>query len=505
MQEAFSSFMTAFNNILWATPLPVLCLGAGLLFTIVLRAPQIRHIKIMVKMLFGSKSSDTGLSSFQAFCLAIAGRVGTGNIAGVATGICFGGPGALFWMWMVAIFGAATAFIECSMSQLYKEVRDGEYRGNAAYYFGKRFNCRALGLIYGVIFIAAEALTQNCLQANACAQALHNSFNIPVWVTAVLMAALVAYITFGGSKRIGRFAEAVVPIMAAAYILVALIILVMNITEVPAALALVVKSAFAPGSVFGGALGSAVIWGTKRAVYSSETGMSTATPSSGAAEVSHPAKQGLVQAFSVYIDTLFVCTATGIIMILTNTFNCVDEAGNFLIQSDILGANADPGAPWVQAAIGTMFSWGPHFISIALVFFAFTTCMNQMYNCESTLTYFFKGSTPKWATMVLRIIFLAFVVYAGMIESTTAWAFGDVGIGLITWGNMLFLLTCLPIAKALLKDFEEQKDAGKDPIFDPDKFNWPRTDTWKGIRDKYMAGELPADPNFGPKLMKKKK
>ena len=180
MQEAFSSFMTAFNNILWATPLPVLCLGAGLLFTIVLRAPQIRHIKIMVKMLFGSKSSDTGLSSFQAFCLAIAGRAGTGNIAGVATGICFGGPGALFWMWMVAIFGAATAFIECSMSQLYKEVRDGEYRGNAAYYFGKRFNCRALGLIYGVIFIAAEALTQNCLQANACAQALHNSFNIPV-------------------------------------------------------------------------------------------------------------------------------------------------------------------------------------------------------------------------------------------------------------------------------------------------------------------------------------
>ena len=201
----------------------------------------------MVKMLFGSKSSDTGLSSFQSFCLAIAGRVGTGNIAGVATGICFGGPGALFWMWMVAIFGAATSFIECSMSQLYKEVRDGEYRGNAAYYFGKRFNIRAFGLIYGVIFIAAEAMTQNCLQANACAQALNTSFNVPVWVTAVVMAALVAYITFGGSKRVGRFAEIVVPVMAAAYIIVALIILALNITSVPAAFGLVFQIRFHTG------------------------------------------------------------------------------------------------------------------------------------------------------------------------------------------------------------------------------------------------------------------
>ncbi|MEG1957881.1 MAG: alanine/glycine:cation symporter family protein [Lachnospiraceae bacterium] len=499
MLEVFNSIVTALNNVLWSTPLPILCLGGGLLFTIILRAPQVRHIKVMVKMLFGSKSSDTGLSSFQSFCLAIAGRVGTGNIAGVATGICFGGPGALFWMWMVAIFGAATTFIECSMSQLYKEVRDGEYRGNAAYYFGKRLNCKTIGMIYGVIFIAAEAMTQNCLQANACAQALDNSFNIPVWITAVVMAALIAYLSFGGSKRIGRFAEVIVPIMAAAYIIVAIVILAMNITRVPEAFALIFKCAFNPGSVFGGALGSAVIWGTKRAVYSSETGMSTATPSAGAAEVSHPAKQGLVQAFSVYIDTLFVCSATGIIMILTNVFNCVDGAGKLLITSSVLGENTDPGATWVQAAIGTEFAWGPAFISIALVFFAFTTCMNQMYNCESTLTYFFKGETPKWATLGLRILFLVFVVYAGVIESSTAWAFGDVGIGLITWCNMLFLMTCIPRARKLLLDFEQQKKEGKDPIFDPDKFNWPGTETWRGIRDRYMSGELPSDPNFLPK------
>ena len=497
--QAFNSIVSTLNDILWSTPLPILCLGGGILFTIVLRAPQIRHIKIMVKMLFGSQESETGLSSFQAFCLAIAGRVGTGNIAGVATGICFGGPGALFWMWMVAIFGAATTFVECSMAQLYKEKRDGEYRGNAAYYFGKRFDCRALGIIYGIIFIIAEAMTQNCLQANACAQALDTAFHIPVWVTAVIMAALVAYITFGGSKRIGHFASVVVPIMAAAYILISLIILFMNISQIPSAFGLILKCAFAPGAVFGGALGSAVIWGTKRAVFSSETGMSTATPSAGSAEVSHPAKQGLIQAFSVYIDTLFVCTATGIIMILTNTFNCVDAAGNLLIQSAALGDSTTPGAPWVQAAIGSVFSWGPHFISIALVFFAFTTCMNQMYNCESTLTYFFKGSTPKWAVMALRIVFLAFVVLAGVMKSTTAWNFGDVGIGLITWGNMLCLLTCLPIAKKLLEDFEAQKKAGKDPIFDPDKFGWKGTETWREIRDKYQSGQLPQDPNFLPK------
>ncbi len=497
--QAFNSIVATLNDILWSTPLPVLCLGAGLLFTIVLRAPQVRHIKIMVKMLFGSHSSEHGLSSFQAFCLAIAGRVGTGNIAGVATGICFGGPGALFWMWMVAIFGAATTFIECSMSQLYKEKRDGEYRGNAAYYMGKRSNCRTLGIVYGIIFIIAEAMTQNCLQANACAQALDSAFGIPLWVTAIVMAAFLAYLAFGGSKRIGRFAEIVVPIMAAAYIVVALIILFMNISQLPAALGLVMKSAFVPGSVFGGALGSAVIWGTKRAVYSSETGMSTATPSAGSAEVSHPAKQGLIQAFSVYIDTLFVCTATGIIMILTNTFNCVGADGNLLIESANLVGNTSPGAPWVQTAIGTFFSWGPHFVSVALVFFAFTTCMNQMYNCESTLTYFFKESVPKWASLILHIVFLAFVVLAGVMDSTTAWNFGDVGIGLITWGNMIFLLTCLPIAKKLLEDFEQQKKAGKDPIFDPDKFGWKGTETWREIRDRYMSGELPADPNFLPK------
>lgn len=486
----FSQIVDTLNGILWSTPLPIVCLGGGLIFTIYLGFPQVRYVKDMVKMLFGSKSSDTGLSSFQAFCLAIAGRVGTGNIAGVATGICYGGPGALFWMWMVAIFGAATTFIECSMAQLYKEVVDGEYRGNAAYYFGKRFNIKALGLVYGVIFIAAEAMTQNCLQANACAQALHTSFNVPVWVTAILMAALVAYITFGGSKRIGRFAELVVPVMAAAYIVVALIILIMNITAIPAALALIIKCAFNPGSVFGGALGSAIIWGTKRAVYSSETGMSTATPSAGSAEVSHPAKQGLVQSFSVYIDTLFVCTATGIIMILTNCFNVVGDSGEFLIENALIAGNASPGAPWVQAGIGSIFSWGPAFISIALVFFAFTTCMNQMYNCESTLTYFFNGSTPKWAVMSLRILFLAFVVIAGVMDSTTAWNFGDVGIGLITWCNMLMLFTCLPRAKALIQDYAEQKKAGKDPIFDPDKFGWDGTETWRGIRDKYMSGEL---------------
>ena len=310
------------------------------------------------------------------------------------------------------------------------------------------------------------------------------------------MAAFLAYLAFGGSKRIGRFAEVVVPIMAAAYIIVALIILFMNLAQIPAAFGLVFKSAFVPGSVFGGALGSAVIWGTKRAVYSSETGMSTATPSAGSAEVSHPAKQGLIQSFSVYIDTLFVCTATGIIMILTNTFNCVDADGNLLIESANLVGNTSPGAPWVQTAIGTVFSWGPHFVSIALVFFAFTTCMNQMYNCESTLTYFFKESVPKWASVALHVLFLAFVVIAGLLDSTTAWNFGDVGIGLITWGNMIFLLTCLPIAKKLLEDFEEQKKAGKDPIFDPDKFGWKGTETWREIRDRYVKGELPADPNF---------
>ncbi len=249
------------NNYIWAMPLIYVCLGGGLIFTIALRFVQVRHIKDMVGLLFNGKKSETGLSSFQAFCMAIAGRVGTGNIAGVATAIFYGGPGALFWMWMVAILGAATTFIECTMAQLFKEKVNGQYRGGATYYISRFFKSDALGYIFAVIAMISLALTQTGIHSNTIAESVVVAFGIPKWITGLVIAAALALIIFGGVKRIGAVAEKVVPFMAGIYIIVALIVLFLNISELPAVFKLVFTSAFGKDQVIGAAFGSAIIWG----------------------------------------------------------------------------------------------------------------------------------------------------------------------------------------------------------------------------------------------------
>ena len=295
--EALWNVIGKINTALWSNPMLFLALGSGLIFTICLRFVQVRKLKTMVGLLFNGKASDHGLSSFQAFTLAIAGRVGTGNIVGVATAICAGGPGALFWMWMIAIVGSATTFVECTLSQLHKKKIDGEYKGGWVYYIGDKW--KVIGGICSVLFIATLAFTQTLVHSNAMSTALTNAFGIPPIVCGIVIAVILGAIVFGGVKVIARVAEIVVPVMSVIYVLVALVILAVNYQNIPAAFALIFKSAFGADQIIGAAMGSAMIWGTKRAIFSSETGMATATPSAASAEVSHPAKQGLVQAFSV--------------------------------------------------------------------------------------------------------------------------------------------------------------------------------------------------------------
>lgn len=479
------------NNYIWAMPLIYVCLGGGLIFTIALRFVQVRHIKDMVGLLFNGKKSETGLSSFQAFCMAIAGRVGTGNIAGVATAIFYGGPGALFWMWMVAILGAATTFIECTMAQLFKEKVNGQYRGGATYYISRFFKSDALGYIFAVIAMISLALTQTGIHSNTIAESVVVAFGIPKWITGLVIAAALALIIFGGVKRIGAVAEKVVPFMAGIYIIVALIVLFLNISELPAVFKLVFTSAFGKDQVIGAAFGSAIIWGTKRAVFSSETGMSTATQAAATAEVSHPVKQGLVQGFSVYIDTLFVCTATGIMLLMTGSYNVTDGAGGLLAQN--ISADISAGAPWAQIALETHFSWGGAFIAIAMAFFGFTTIMNNYYSSETHLAFFWRnkeGGMPKWAFFLIRMVVVVFTYIGAVISTGAIWNWSDTTLGIMTWVNMIAVACMLPLAMKLLKDFESQQKLGLDPVFDPDKFNIPGTEIWKEIRDKFKAGEL---------------
>lgn len=303
------------NGVVWSNWLVCLCLLSGIYFSLRTRFSQVRNLKEMVHLLFAGEKSEEGISSFQGFCTALAGRIGTGNIAGVATAIAWGGPGALFWMWMIAFLGAGSAFAESTLGQLYKEKHEGQYCGGPAYYIEKGFGKKGWAKVYGMVFAIVTVISVGILlpgvQSNSIAVSVNNAFGVNVKITGIALVILVGVVIFGGIKRIGSAAEFIVPFMGGAYILMALIIIIVHIGYLPHVLALIFKSAFGAEATFGGILGSTIAWGVKRGVYSNEAGQGTGPQASSAAEVSHPAKQGFVQAFSVYVDTLFVCSATG--------------------------------------------------------------------------------------------------------------------------------------------------------------------------------------------------
>ena len=490
--ERLSDFVGTANGIIWSTPMLILCLCAGAIFTVVMGAPQIRHIPNMVKLLFNGKASEEGLSSFQAFALAIAGRVGVGNIAGVATAVCMGGPGAIFWMWVIAIVGSATSFVECSLSQLHKRTINGEYRGGWMYYIGDHY--KALGAFAAVLFSVTMPFTQSSLHTNAISSAVHSAFGVPKIAVGITVAIILALIVFGGAKRIGRVAELVVPFMSAGYILVSLIIILAHASEIPEGFRAIFVGAFGQDQVIGAAMGSAMIWGTKRAIFSSETGLTTATASAASANVSHPAKQGLVQAFSIYIDTLFVCTATGLMLVVSGCYNVQDESGKLIFMG--LGKAMEAGPIWVQKAMETVVPWGGPFIAIAIFFFGFTSIMNHNYSTISGVGYFFqKKGTPKWFENAINLCFVGGVIFGSTTSAEFAWDLGDTFLGTCVWINYIFLLMSTGVAIKLLRDFEQQQKSGIDPVFEPEKFEGNRgfnfdMSLWKVIRDRFKSGEL---------------
>ncbi|MDQ0246886.1 AGCS family alanine or glycine:cation symporter [Bacillus fengqiuensis] len=464
------------NSVLWSTTMIYFCLGVGLLFSILTRFLQIRLVKDMVVQMFKGKSSDAGVSSFQALSLTLSGRVGTGNIAGVATAIAFGGPGAVFWMWVMALLGAATSFIECTLAQIYKVKQDGEYRGGPAYYIEKGIGWKWYGILFAIAALVAMSILMPGVQANSIAVGLENAFDLNPTVTGVGLVVLLAFIIFGGVKRIANVAQYVVPFMALGYIVLALIIMVMNIGELPGVFALIFKSAFALDSAFGGMIGMAVLWGVKRGVYSNEAGQGTGPHGAAAAEVSHPAKQGLVQAFSIYIDTLLVCSATAFMILFTGMYNTQAPDGSYIVNN--LG-DVEPGPGYTQAAIETVLpGFGAGFVAIALFFFAFTTIMAYYYIAETNIAYLLRGKNSKWAVLALKFVILAVTFYGSVKTAALAWALGDIGLGIMVWLNLIAILILAKPALVALKDYENQKKQGLDPVFDPEKLGIKNADYW---------------------------
>ncbi|MAD76989.1 MAG: sodium:alanine symporter [Rheinheimera sp.] len=492
------ALVSTVNSIIWSPALIFLCLGAGLFYSVITRFAQVRHFKEMCKLLFNSNESDKGISSFQALAVSLSGRVGVGNIAGVAAAIGFGGPGAVFWMWVVAFLGASTAYAESTLGQVYKVEEDGQYRGGPAYYFERCLGQKWLAILFAVSAIIACGVFLPGVQANAVGNAFTQVFgegNMVVTsfgevgtfklVALAIILIVLAFIIFGGIKRIAHFTQIVVPFMALGYIVMALIVVFLNLDKVPGIFSLIISDAFTAQAGMGAAIG----WGVKRGIYSNEAGQGTGPHAAAAAEVDHPAQQGLVQAFSVYVDTLFVCTATALMILITSQYNIQTEdfnaatgAGSIIVQN--IDAATEVASPaFTQMALNNVFGqFGQAFVGVAIFFFAFTTILAYYYIAETNVSYlnrYFKGTIP---LVAVKVVIMAMVAYGMVNSSGYIWGIGDIGVGLMAWINILGILAIFFVAKPAilcLRDYEDQKKAGGPVTFDPVKLGIKNATFWE--------------------------
>ena len=488
MQE----FVNFLNSIIWSPALIYLCLGTGVFFSIKTRFMQVRHFNEMWRLLMSGESSEKGISSFQALAVSLSGRVGAGNIAGVAAAIGFGGPGAVFWMWMVAFLGASTAYVESTLGQIYKEEHEGSYRGGPAYYIEKAMGQKWYAWVFAIATIIATGVLLPMVQSNTIGSAIEQAFGGSATVdtalgvisyakiyTATAIVLLMGFIIFGGVKRIANFTQIVVPFMALAYIIIAIVIIGLNIERLPDVFMMIIGDAFTPMAGFGAAIG----WGVKRGVYSNEAGQGTGPHAAAAAEVAHPAQQGLVQAFSVYIDTLFVCSATAFMILITGMYNVHPEGQAFLVQN--ISADAAINSPvFTQMAVEHVFvGFGKPFIAVALFFFAFTTLLAYYFIAENNIYYIKRTLKIPGAVFALKVVIMAATFYGTVKAADIAWGMGDIGVGIMAWLNIIGILIIFFMAKPTLKalkDYErQQKEGVEDFTFDPIKLGIKNADFWE--------------------------
>ena len=512
----------------WSPALVGLCLLSALYFSLRTRFVQVRRLGEMCRLLFSTdKMQKTGITSFQAFAMALSGRVGTGNIVGVATAIGFGGPGAIVWMWVIAFFGAGSAFVEATLAQIFKENHHGQFRGGPAYYIEKGLHSTLFGCVFAVITAIACGFFLPPVQCNGIALSMSQSFGIAPWMVGLGVALLIALVIIGGVKRIANVAQIVAPFMAILYILLAIVVLVVHYKLVPGVFLDMLRGAVGAGPLGSAILGSTISWGVKRGIYSNEAGQGTGPIVAAAAKVSHPVKQGLVQAFSVYIDTLLVCTATALMILACQTYNILDsvqvtssgEAVVTYLQQNAGAPSGEPGVFYTISAIGTIIGHraAGDIVSIALFFFAFTTIMAYYYYAETNLVYLFsrfrrwqlrrmreKGRdqetldktaaameradlafgddrSEKIAIWILRTCTIFTVFVGSLTTSGVTWTLGDIGVGAMAWMNLIAILLLSPKALKALRDYEQAKKKGEEPHFDPKKLDIEGAEFWEEL------------------------
>lgn len=476
-------YLEKISGVLWA-PLVYILLALGVFLTLATKGLQVRRLPEMLRILKQSISEKTegaaGISSFQAFTLTLSSRIGVGNVAGIATAVAYGGPGALFWMATVAFLGGTTAFVESTLAQIYKQKVNGEYRGGIPYYVEKGLGSKKLAVGVALVAISLYAIFAPGIQSNTIASSFQTAFDFSPIYTGLGVVVVLGYIVFGNRDRIVKYVECIVPFMATSYILMAIAILACNVEAIPEAIRLIVSSAFGSDAVFGGLVGSSIAWGVKRAIMANGAGMGEGTFGAGAAEVSHPAKQGFVQCFSIYIDTLLVCMSTGVMIVVTGKFNVFGTDGT-LIRNVI---DSPPGAGFTLAAINSSFpSVGAVFLAVTIACFAFTTMVAYYYICETNMYYVLK-KTNKPALFVVKIIFLSMVFFGAIKPAAFAWALADVGYGVIAWINIICLTLLMGPALRTMQDYDRQLKAGKEPVFDPVKLRIKNADFWMPVPNK---------------------
>ena len=450
-------FLSTLSDIVWNPGLVVLLLLAGLYFSIRTGVVQVRRFRLMLRSLFGKKEGDNGISSFEAFCLALSGRVGTGNIVGVATAIAYGGPGAVFWMWVVAFLGASTAFVESTLAQIYKFPHASGYRGGPFTFFEKGLGKRWMGVVFAVIVILCCGIFLTTVQSNGVSATIQNEFPVSPLATGIGLAVLLAIVIMGGVNRIAKVVTFITPFMAIGYILMSLAVVAFNAEHVPAAFGLIFRSAFGVEPVFGGMLGTTISMGVRRGLFSNEAGQGSGAIVSASADVPYPAQQGLAQSFSVYVDTLLVCTATALMILTSGCYNVLDASGNVLVENAAaLGNNY---TAYTQNAVDSVFAgFGGKFVAVSMFFFVFTTLIAYYFYAESSLIYLLKNRSSvreRIVVRVLQVLLLGSVVFGAATEPSVVWELGDIGTGLMTWITVISIIILSPKAFKALKEYEQ--------------------------------------------------
>jgi len=445
------------NDWLWNYVLIAVLLTMGVFFTVSTRGVQFRYFGRMFGVLRSAFHHEQGhLSSFQALVVSVAGRVGSGNIAGVAVAITLGGPGAIFWMWLIGLMGMATSVVECSLAQLFKRSEpNGDYRGGPAFYIKHGLNKPKLAAVYSVLLLITFGLAFPAVQSFVVASSLESSFGFSTLTSGLVLTACVAFVIFGGIHRIASVSEVIVPLMAVGYFALAVYILLMHATDLPGIFSLIVKSALGLDSAIGGGIGAAILQGVRRGLFSNEAGLGSAPNVAAVAYVKHPVNQGIVQAFSVFIDTLLLCTATAAMILLSDAY--------------VPGAEGVEGVALTQRAVAEQVgAWGETYVSIALILFAFSSIVYNYYLGENSLDYFSEENQTLFN--IFRVALLALVFWGSMQDLGTIFSFADLTMGLLAVVNLLGLALLAPVARRLLRDYDEKVAQGKEAVFDVDEW-----------------------------------